>query len=132
MCACVRVCVCVLPVPLKYWETLSRTLFSLEPGVTISSSRTHKRPLGSPSAARTLEIHAHQILNCSSPANDCYNCIFISHVPAKGAANPTLKKLFHLSDEMLSVKGKKKVVTVDGLQSSGLFFRLLASLTDAN
>lgn len=115
-----------LPVPLKYWQTRSRTLFSLEPGVTISSSRTHKRPLGSPSAARTLEIPAHEILNSSSPATRRYNCIFIFHVSAKEATNQTLKKIFHLNDNILSGTKNKYEIIVDILS---LFFPLPELLT---
>lgn len=51
-----------VPVPLKYWHTLSRTVLSVEPGVTISSSRTHRRPRESPSGARTWEhTHTHSV-----------------------------------------------------------------------
>lgn len=108
MCACVH----ALPVPLKYWQTLSRTLFSLEPGVTISSSRTHKRPLGSPSAARTLEIHTHKILNSWAPTTWRHNCIFIC-ISAEEAANQTRKHIFHLNGKISSVK-KNKYETIQG------------------
>lgn len=42
-----------IPVPLKYWQTLSRTVFSVEPGVSISSSRTHRSPRPSASVPLT-------------------------------------------------------------------------------